>query len=115
MLLPKGQEAELSGFFVYCTQILGWLPPLIFSVLVQSNIDQKYGILAVQAFFAVAIAFVSMIRWADAVEQVHGREFVTNDGDETGGDVETVIPPPSVLPPADDPDIPSSTTPIESL
>jgi MFS-type transporter involved in bile tolerance (Atg22 family) len=99
MLLPKGQEAELSGFFVYCTQILGWLPPLIFSALVQSNVDQKYGILAVQAFFVVAIALISMIHWVDAVEQVHGREFITNNnGEETGGDVETVTP--SLRPPA---------------
>ncbi|KAI2497164.1 Vacuole effluxer Atg22-like protein [Fragilaria crotonensis] len=61
MLLPRGQEAELSGFYVYCTQILGWLPPLIFSVMVESNIDQKFGILAVQSFFGVAIVLLSMI------------------------------------------------------
>ena len=113
MLLPKGQEAELSGFFVYCSQILGWLPPLIFSALVQSNVDQKYGILAVQSFFVVAIALLSMIRWTDALEEVHGRDFVHN-GEETGGDVETVTPP--ILQLADGTDVPSSTkTPMESL
>ena len=72
MLLPTGQEAELSGFYVYCTQILGWLPPLIFTIMVESNIDQKYGILVVQAFFGVAIVFLSLINWEVALEQIHG-------------------------------------------
>ena len=31
-LMPKGQEAELAGFYLYCTQILGWLPPLVFTL-----------------------------------------------------------------------------------
>ena len=74
MLLPKGQEAELSGFFVYCTQILGWLPPLIFSIMVENGINQRYGILVVQIFFAIAIGLLSMLRWTEALEQVHGSE-----------------------------------------
>jgi MFS-type transporter involved in bile tolerance (Atg22 family) len=72
MLLPQGQEAELSGFNVYCTQILVWLPPLVFSILVQSNIHQKYGLLSIQCFFLVGIAFLFMIRWDAALLQVHG-------------------------------------------
>lgn len=76
MLLPLGQEAELSGFYVYCSQILAWLPPLIFSIMVESNIDQQYGIIVVGvSFFGVAIVLVSMIRWQAALEQVHGPEF----------------------------------------
>jgi UMF1 family MFS transporter len=74
MLLPKGQEAELSGFYVYCTQILGWLPPLIFSIMVENSIHQKYGILVVTSFFAVAIALLSMLRWTEALEEVRGSE-----------------------------------------
>jgi UMF1 family MFS transporter len=87
MVLPKGQEAELSGFFVYCSQILGWLPPLIFSIMVENNIHQKYGILAVQIFFAIAIGLLSMLRWTEALEEIHGSQIhgsqVHDSGDES--------------------------------
>ncbi|KAG7340015.1 vacuole effluxer Atg22 like protein [Nitzschia inconspicua] len=59
MCLPQGQETELAGFFVYCTQILGWLPPLIFTVLVQSDVDQKYGVISTSFGFLVAVLFLS--------------------------------------------------------
>jgi MFS-type transporter involved in bile tolerance (Atg22 family) len=71
ILLPKGQEAEIAGFFVYCTQILGWLPPLIFSALVEADIHQKYGIMVVQVFFAIAIGIIFLLpKWDDAVGEV---------------------------------------------
>ena len=94
---------------MYCTQILGWLPPLIFSALVQANVDQKYGILSLQAFFVVAIGFVSMIHWSSALEQVHGPEFVDNvinDKAKQGCDLETEIHP---VTPVDEADAPSKT------
>lgn len=59
MCLPKGQEAELAGFYVYCTQILAWLPPLIFSLLVEANVPQKYGVIATSFGFVVGIMFLS--------------------------------------------------------
>jgi MFS transporter, UMF1 family len=59
MILPHGQEAELSGFFVYCTQILGWLPPLIFSILVDNHVSQTYGVMSLSVFFLIAILFLS--------------------------------------------------------
>jgi UMF1 family MFS transporter len=90
MLLPKGQEAELSGFFVYCTQILGWLPPLIFSLMVENNIHQRYGIVAILFFFVIAIAILSMLNWTEAVEQIHGSkdQDVEDAEDEENAPVE---------------------------
>lgn len=109
MLLPRGQEAELSGFYVYCTQILGWLPPLIFSVMVESNIDQKFGILAVQSFFGVAIVLLSMIRWQGALEQIHGPEFgksAEKRNSVTGEDPLVDIPSPNGSEEVDDGPVP---------
>lgn len=71
ILLPKGQEAEIAGFYVYCTQILGWLPPLIFSLLVEADVHQKFGIITVQAFFVVAIGIVFLMpKWSDCVAEI---------------------------------------------
>lgn len=41
-ILPKGQEAEIAGFRVYCSFLLSWLPPLIFSVIVDQGYDAKW-------------------------------------------------------------------------
>eukprot|EP00957_Ditylum_brightwellii_P127564 9728083-Ditylum_brightwellii.AAC.1 len=32
-LIPKGQETEMMGVFAFFAQLLGWLPPLIFSIM----------------------------------------------------------------------------------
>jgi MFS-type transporter involved in bile tolerance (Atg22 family) len=68
--LPKGHEAEMSGFYVYCTQILGWLPPLIFSFLVSNDVSQKFGVMSVTVFFLVAIGLLSCAApWDEIVNE----------------------------------------------
>lgn len=60
MIIPKDQEAEIAGFFNYCRIILSWLPPLMFSLLVEANVSQSIGIIVVSSFFvlgAVALSF----------------------------------------------------------
>ena len=70
MCLPKGQEAELSGFYVYCTQILGWLPPLLFSVMVEAKVGQTYGVVAVGGFLLLAAGIVSCAApWPEILEE----------------------------------------------
>ena len=73
MIIPEGQEAELSGFFVYCTQIIGWLPPLLFSIMVEKDIKQGYGVIVTAGFALVAVVLLSMApSWPDIVRDVHG-------------------------------------------
>lgn len=59
--VPRGQEAELSGFFVYCSQILAWLPPLLFTVCLESGLEQKFALLVVDCFFLVAIGLLCCV------------------------------------------------------
>lgn len=76
---PKGKEAEISGFRVYCSAILvsetrryslshlslinhcieskSWLPPLLFAILVEQGIGAKWG-LTVMASFVLVAAFM---------------------------------------------------------
>lgn len=73
MCLPKGQDSELAGFFVYCTQILSWLPPLIFSVLVEAGVSQSWGVVAVACFGIGAVVVISMFpSWEDVLKDVAG-------------------------------------------
>ena len=81
LCIPMGKEAELAGFFVYCTQILGWLPPLIFSLLVESDVSQGVGVMVISSFFLVAIAFMSMTGpWQVIIDEV------ANGGSEANGE-----------------------------
>jgi MFS-type transporter involved in bile tolerance (Atg22 family) len=78
MVLPKGQEAELTGSFIYCTQILAWLPPLLFTILVENDVAQKWGVVVTSFGFLVAAGLLTMTApWEDIVkeaQQGHARQ-----------------------------------------
>ncbi len=71
MIIPVGQEAKLSGFYVYCMQIIGWLPPLLFSILIEAGVDQGIGVIVVNSFAMIAVALLSMAApWPEIVADV---------------------------------------------
>lgn len=70
MVLPRGQEAELTGYFVYCSQILAWLPPLLFAVMIEAGVAQTWGLMSLIIFFAIAIGFLCLVApWNDVLEE----------------------------------------------
>ena len=86
LCVPQGKEAELAGFFVYCTQILGWLPPLVFSLLVEADVSQGIGVMAISSFFLVAICFMSMTgSWDEIMEEVANGGSEPGDGGKDKG------------------------------
>ena len=91
MSLPKGSEAELSGFFVYCTQIMAWLPPLIFTLMNESGISMRWGLMSLVIFFFLAIAILHLIPSWDVVleEAAKDTNFVEVDN-EPGQDDDDV-------------------------
>lgn len=70
IIMPKGQEAEMAGFYVYCSVVLSWLPPLVFTLLMEVNMPQKYGVIVVGVFFLVAAACLMFTSpWEEIVEE----------------------------------------------
>lgn len=70
MVVPRGQEAELTGFFVYCTQILVWLPPLLFTLMIEAGINQKWGLMSLIIYFVIAIGLLSFVApWEDMLKE----------------------------------------------
>lgn len=57
-ILPKGQEAEIAGFRMYCAMILSWLPPLVFSILIENGVDAKWGMTFMASFILVAASLL---------------------------------------------------------
>ena len=46
---------EVMGLFIFVTQILSFLPPLVFTVLNENGYNMKYGLASLNGFFIIAI------------------------------------------------------------
>lgn len=60
LIIPAGQESELMGIYIFAGQILGWMPPLIFTGLNEAGISMKFGLIADACFFIAALAVMSI-------------------------------------------------------
>ena len=69
-LMPTGQEAELAGLFVYCSQILVWLPPFVFTLFNESpSIDQSWGGVQLNIYIFIAVIFYQLMpSWDKCLE-----------------------------------------------
>lgn len=77
MCLPKGQESELTGFYVYCTQILGWLPPLIFTLINESEIGMQWALLSLIIFFFISLVMLQLMDpWDEVVEAAKNNKMI---------------------------------------
>lgn len=56
-LIPKGQETEMMGLFVFAGQVIGWLPPLLFTIMNEKDVPVRYGVGLVSIFTFVAVIF----------------------------------------------------------
>ena len=76
-IIVKGQEAELAGFFLYCTQILGWLPPLIFTYMNEQGIALKYGGMHLNIYLFIAlVCYHCMLPWDQCLEAVQWNKML---------------------------------------
>lgn len=73
-LMPKGQEAELAGFYLYCTQVMGWLPPLIFTIMNESpGVELYWGGVHLNIYFFISFCLYSFLpKWEECVEITSG-------------------------------------------
>ena len=70
MAVPQGQEAELTGFLVYCQLILSWLPPLIFSFMVEAGAKLEYALLILDVFqIGGALLLLPIRSWQEVLDE----------------------------------------------
>lgn len=86
MILPVGQEAELSGFYNFVSVILGWLPPLIFTIATENQVEQKYAVIAAGAFFLPAFILLMFSgTWEEVLEEAKTKVENAVSADKTVG------------------------------
>lgn len=62
LAVPRNQEAEFAGIYNYASQIFGWLPPLLFTVMVENDITIPWALTGTASFFFVAIFFLRLAK-----------------------------------------------------
>lgn len=78
VLMPQEQAAEMSGLFSFCSISLAWLPPLIFTIMNESGIHMRYGLLHLVIYFWLGLACISaMPDWEDVLTEAHIKSIDT--------------------------------------
>lgn len=74
LCLPEGQDAELAGFFGYTLLILSWAPPLVFSILVENGVEQRFGLIALLGFQLAGLLWLRLIpSWDKVLEEARNK------------------------------------------
>ena len=56
---------------------MAWLPPLLFSALVEANVAQSYGLIAVSGFFSIGALILKMAApWDEILEETRNASFL---------------------------------------
>jgi len=87
MIVPEGQEAELAGFFLYCTQILGWLPPLVFTMMNERGIPLQWGGIHLNLYLMVALlCYHFMAPWDDCIAAAQWNKMLSDANSVSSND-----------------------------
>ncbi|KAL7473005.1 hypothetical protein ACHAXS_013380 [Conticribra weissflogii] len=76
-IIPKGQDAELMGLYLFSGQVLTWLPPLVFAAMNEAGVSIRISMLSLILFWLFAIVFLQLMGSYDKV--------VREANDERGG------------------------------
>lgn len=57
-IIPKGQDAELMGMYLFAGQCLAWLPPLVFTAMNEAGVSIRVNMLSLVLFWIIAVSFL---------------------------------------------------------
>lgn len=87
VLIPAGQDAELMGTYLFASQCLTWVPPLVFTLLNELGVNQRVGIGTFSVYYGIGV--VALFRVGDyrgAVEAARGVNSADEDATATRKD-----------------------------
>lgn len=89
ILIPPGQDAELMGTYLFASQCLTWVPPLVFTLLNELGVNQRVGIGTFSIYFGIGV--IALCRIGDYRRAVDIARGTTTCG--TSSDTEAAITP----------------------
>lgn len=72
-IIPVGQDAELMGFYLFSSQVIVWLPTLIFTSMNEAGVSQRVSITILIGFFLGGIGCLSLMEKYDDIVFAAGR------------------------------------------
>jgi MFS-type transporter involved in bile tolerance (Atg22 family) len=82
-IIPRGQESELMGLYLFSGLVFSWFPPFLFSFLNEIGASMRIGLASLNLFFAGGFIFLKMIGdYQDAVDFALSRGGNHDDNDE---------------------------------
>jgi MFS-type transporter involved in bile tolerance (Atg22 family) len=78
-IIPVGQDAELMGFYLFSSQVIVWLPTLIFTSMNEAGVSQRVSITILIAFFMSGIGCLSLMDKYDDIVSAAGRTEITGE------------------------------------
>jgi MFS-type transporter involved in bile tolerance (Atg22 family) len=78
-IIPKGQDTELMGFYLFASQILVWAPTLLFTILNEVGVNPRLSLLVLVVFFAGALFSLWMVGPYEVVVRVAREHEHHND------------------------------------
>eukprot|EP00980_Cylindrotheca_fusiformis_P004692 scaffold993_cov110-Cylindrotheca_fusiformis.AAC.2 len=60
-IIPRGQEAELMGTYICASQMLSWLPPLVFTLLNEAGFSMRIGVCSLAGFMLVSLLILFLV------------------------------------------------------
>jgi len=68
-IIPRGQESELMGLYLFSGLVFSWVPPFLFTFLNEIGASMRIGLGSLNLFFAGGFVFLKMIGdYQDAVD-----------------------------------------------
>jgi hypothetical protein len=73
-MTPNGQESELMGIFLFATQLLVFVFPMLFTIFNEKGIEMNWALQTMNIGFVIAFIFFCFVRDFDgAVAHAHSK------------------------------------------
>ena len=75
---------KLAGFFLYCTQIIGWLPPLIVTIMNENDLSLNLAGMHLNIYLVIAFfAYCFMAPWESCLEAAKDNKMLEDQSKAT--------------------------------
>lgn len=79
-MVPEAQATEMAGLYNFCTLIISWIPPFVFTAMNEADVPLSYGLLHLVAYLLAAVAFLQMMpSWDETLKESLGNGGPTID------------------------------------
>jgi hypothetical protein len=60
--MVKASEAEGLGLFTNASQMLGWAPTLVFTIIIEAQLDITWGLISTAGFYAAGLVVMLTLK-----------------------------------------------------